>query len=176
MLLVCVLCFFFFNDTATTEIYTLSLHDALPIFDHRSRTRDDSLAVEASRLRHRMRGQVASRTGRGPSGLERRNQTGSVGNRFRLRLHHAGNWPCVFVENHRVAGLDPADPIQVSYGSQVGNEPTGREHPELLKVKPSHGHDNTIVNGISRIGFMSGGKSARWVDEDIADTRSEERR
>src|SRR5436305_9559105 len=29
-----VLCFllFFFNDTATTEIYTLSLHDALPIF------------------------------------------------------------------------------------------------------------------------------------------------
>src|SRR6476620_12453274 len=29
---VCV-CFFFFNDTATTEIYTLSLHDALPIFE-----------------------------------------------------------------------------------------------------------------------------------------------
>src|SRR6266496_6381225 len=28
--------FFFFNDTATTEIYTLSLHDALPICDHRS--------------------------------------------------------------------------------------------------------------------------------------------
>src|SRR3712207_6999539 len=30
--IVCVI-FFFFNDTATTEIYTLSLHDALPIFD-----------------------------------------------------------------------------------------------------------------------------------------------
>src|SRR3712207_7091264 len=28
----CMSCFFFFNDTATTEIYTLSLHDALPIF------------------------------------------------------------------------------------------------------------------------------------------------
>src|SRR2546429_8236685 len=28
------LCFFFFNDTATTEIYTLSLHDALPISKH----------------------------------------------------------------------------------------------------------------------------------------------
>src|SRR5256885_12134871 len=27
--------FFFFNDTATTEIYTLSLHDALPILKHR---------------------------------------------------------------------------------------------------------------------------------------------
>src|SRR3712207_8409649 len=28
--------FFFFNDTATTEIYTLSLHDALPIWSRRS--------------------------------------------------------------------------------------------------------------------------------------------
>src|SRR2546422_9448713 len=32
MSLCCSLLFFFFNDTATTEIYTLSLHDALPIF------------------------------------------------------------------------------------------------------------------------------------------------
>src|SRR5256885_16805567 len=31
--------FFFFNDTATTEIYTLSLHDALPISLHRPRQR-----------------------------------------------------------------------------------------------------------------------------------------
>src|SRR5688572_32268429 len=30
--LVFILFFFFFNDTATTEIYTLSLHDALPIY------------------------------------------------------------------------------------------------------------------------------------------------
>src|SRR5258707_13948448 len=30
-----IFCFFFFNDTATTEIYTLSLHDALPIYDCR---------------------------------------------------------------------------------------------------------------------------------------------
>src|SRR5229473_335194 len=30
----CILIVFFFNDTATTEIYTLSLHDALPIRDH----------------------------------------------------------------------------------------------------------------------------------------------
>src|SRR3712207_9541555 len=31
--------YFFFNDTATTEIYTLSLHDALPIFHARPRPR-----------------------------------------------------------------------------------------------------------------------------------------
>ncbi|MEK7751589.1 MAG: sulfatase-like hydrolase/transferase, partial [Acidobacteriota bacterium] len=78
--------------------------------------------------------------------------------------------PCVYVENRRVAGLDPKDPIQVSYKEKIGNEPTGRERPDLLKIKLSHGHDGTIVNGISRIGFMSGGKSARWVDEDMAQT------
>src|SRR3712207_7175504 len=33
-----LLLFFFFNDTATTEIYTLSLHDALPICRRRRRT------------------------------------------------------------------------------------------------------------------------------------------
>jgi len=77
--------------------------------------------------------------------------------------------PCVFVENHRVVGADPADPILVSYGTPVGNEPTGAKNPELLKLKASAGHDNTIVNGIGRIGYMSGGKAARWTDEDIAD-------
>jgi arylsulfatase A-like enzyme len=78
--------------------------------------------------------------------------------------------PTVYVENQRVVGLDPSDPIQVSYAKPVGNEPTGRKNPELLKMKPSHGHDFTIVNGISRIGYMTGGTSARWVDEDMADT------
>ncbi len=77
--------------------------------------------------------------------------------------------PCVFVENRRVVGVDPNDPIQVSYEKPVGREPTGRANPELLKVHPSHGHDQTIINGISRIGYMSGGKAARWVDEEIAD-------
>lgn len=78
--------------------------------------------------------------------------------------------PCVYVENQRVVGLDPKDPIQVSYDQPVGSEPTGKDHPKLLKVHPSHGHNQTIVNGISRIGYMTGGKAARWVDEDMADT------
>ncbi|HAK95417.1 MAG TPA: arylsulfatase [Planctomycetes bacterium] len=77
--------------------------------------------------------------------------------------------PCVYVENRRVVGLDPADPITVSFGGKVGDEPTGKDRPDLLKMHPSHGHDQTIVNGISRIGYMTGGKSARWVDEDMAD-------
>jgi len=77
--------------------------------------------------------------------------------------------PCVYVENGRVVGLDPNDPIRVSYGQPVGDEPTGAKNPDLLTMKPSHGHDNTIVRGISRIGFMTGGKAARWKDEDTAD-------
>lgn len=78
--------------------------------------------------------------------------------------------PCVFVENHRVANLDVNDPITVSYKEKVGDEPTGKERPDLLSLHPSHGHDMTIVNGISRIGYMTGGESARWIDENIADT------
>jgi len=77
--------------------------------------------------------------------------------------------PCVYVENHRIVNLDPADPIEVSYSKPFDNEPTGIDHPELLKMKPSHGHNQAIVNGISRIGYMKGGKKAHWVDEDIAE-------
>ncbi len=77
--------------------------------------------------------------------------------------------PCVFVENGRVVGLDANDPITVSYEHKVGDWPTGEENPELVKMKPSQGHNNTIINGIPRIGWMTGGKSALWVDEDIAD-------
>ena len=78
--------------------------------------------------------------------------------------------PCVYVENHRVVGLDPNDPIRVSYGKPIGDEPTGRSSPESLKMQLSQGHADTIINGISRIGFMSGGKAARWKDEEMADT------
>src|SRR3712207_7491181 len=42
--------FFFFNDTATTEIYTLSLHDALPIWMAAGQRRAARLAVAAPRL------------------------------------------------------------------------------------------------------------------------------
>lgn len=78
--------------------------------------------------------------------------------------------PTVYVKDHHVVGLDPKDPISVSYKEKVGTEPTGRENPETLKLKHTHGHDFTIVNGIGRIGWMTGGKSARWIDEDMADT------
>jgi len=76
--------------------------------------------------------------------------------------------PTVYMENRRIVNLDSKDPIQVNYQHKVGNEPTGEENPELLKMKLSEGHAQTIVNGISRIGYMTGGNSARWKDEDLA--------
>ena len=73
------------------------------------------------------------------------------------------------MENGYVVNLDSEDPIEVNYKKNYPGEPTGKGNPELLKIKPSHGHNQAITNGISRIGFMRGGKAALWVDEDMAD-------
>lgn len=83
--------------------------------------------------------------------------------------------PSVYISQHRVDGLDPSDPITVSYRHKVGNMPTGKENPELLKMK-SNGqqHNCTIVNGVPRIGYMSGGASALWDDETMTSRYLEE--
>ena len=81
--------------------------------------------------------------------------------------------PCVYFEQGSVVGLDPADPIEVSYGKRIGDAPSGKEARDGLRMDWSHGHDQTIVNGVSRIGWMTGGEAARWVDEDMADVFTE---
>ncbi len=78
--------------------------------------------------------------------------------------------PTVYIENGRVMRLDPNDPIEINYQQNFEGEPTGKDNPELLKMKWHHGHNNSVVNGIPRIGFMKGGESAKWVDENMADT------
>ena len=79
--------------------------------------------------------------------------------------------PCVFIENGEVADYDPSAPIEVSYRKNFPGEPTGKDNPELLyNLKHSHGHDQSIVNGIGRIGYMKGGGKALWKDENIADS------
>jgi len=77
--------------------------------------------------------------------------------------------PTVYIENGHVVNLDPNDPIEVNYKENFEGEPTGLENPEMLKMKWHHGHNNSIVNGIPRIGFMKGGEAAKWIDEDMAD-------
>lgn len=82
--------------------------------------------------------------------------------------------PTVYVRNHRVVALDPKDPIEVNYKEKIGNEPTGKENPDQLKMTANRGHDNTIVNGIGRIGWMTGGQRARWADETLGSDFSDE--
>src|SRR3712207_7718922 len=68
------MCFlsFFFNDTATTEIYTLSLHDALPIFQ---RLRRGSLVHRKGLLVHEQEAAQVRRLGQqGHAGLDERHQ------------------------------------------------------------------------------------------------------
>jgi arylsulfatase A-like enzyme len=77
--------------------------------------------------------------------------------------------PTVYIENGKVVNLDPNDPILVDYDKNFEGEPTGLTHPELTTMKWHHGHNNSIVNGIPRIGFMKGGQSAKWSDVDMAD-------
>ena len=57
--------------------------------------------------------------------------------------------PCVWVENHRVVNLDPADPIQLDY-------------------KVQRGEARSFVKGIPRIGEQLGGKAALWDDENLS--------
>ena len=79
--------------------------------------------------------------------------------------------PCVYLDGRDVVGLDPSDPIEVEYdrNKPFPGLPTGKDNPELLKMMFHHGHDMSIVNGVSRIGYMRGGEAALWVDEDMAD-------
>ncbi|HBJ36126.1 MAG TPA: arylsulfatase [Planctomycetaceae bacterium] len=77
--------------------------------------------------------------------------------------------PQVYVEDHRVLHLDPADPLWVGDKKPSPDHPTGITHRDSLKMNWSHGHNATIHNGISRIGFYTGGHAARFRDEDLAD-------
>ena len=102
--------------------------------------------------------------------------------------------PCVYVENRKIVNLDPDDPVKVSFNEPIGDastiynpdvtpqiitsypkpgeSPVSRKR-ENIKMHPSFGHDQTIVNGIPRIGYMTGGNAALWRDEDIADVITE---
>lgn len=77
--------------------------------------------------------------------------------------------PTVYIENGDVVGLDKNDPIQIDYNNKFEGEPNAIDNPEMLRLKWHHGHNQAIVNGVPRIGYMKGGKSALWRDEDMAD-------
>jgi arylsulfatase A-like enzyme len=79
--------------------------------------------------------------------------------------------PCVYVEDGGVVGLDPADPIEVSYRRPFPGDPDLKvaEVRRTLRMDWSHGHNEGLVNGVGRIGWMRGGKAARWDDAAMGD-------
>lgn len=82
--------------------------------------------------------------------------------------------PCVYLRDRRVVGLDPADPIAVSYKEPFPGVPTGVTARATLKMDWDYGHNEAVVNGVGRIGHMKGGTAALWKDEDMADTLARE--
>ena len=75
--------------------------------------------------------------------------------------------PCVYLENDMVVGLDPNDPITVSYKKRIANEPTAILNPEMVAMKAAPDHSQAIINGVSRMGYMTGGEKALWVDQEF---------
>lgn len=77
--------------------------------------------------------------------------------------------PQVFVEDHLVKNLDPADPLWVGDKKPSDDHPTGQTHRDTLTMDWDRGHNGTIHNGVSRIGYYTGGLKARFRDEDLSD-------
>ena len=82
--------------------------------------------------------------------------------------------PCVYLENHRVVNHDAGDPIYVGIKNpedkRSSRYPDGKTNREAMTYyQSSHGHDNSVINGIGRIGYMAGGRKALWNDETMAD-------
>jgi arylsulfatase A-like enzyme len=77
--------------------------------------------------------------------------------------------PTVYIENGNVVNLDKNNPIEVNYKKNFEGQPTAKSNPEMVTMKWHHGHNNSIVNGIPRIGYMKGGEAAKWTDTDMAD-------
>ena len=77
--------------------------------------------------------------------------------------------PTVYIEDGNVVGREADDPIYVDYNNKFDDEPNALDNPELVRMQWSCGHNQAVINGIPRIGYMKGGKNARWIDEDMAD-------
>jgi arylsulfatase A-like enzyme len=84
--------------------------------------------------------------------------------------------PCVYLDGHYVVNLEPSDPLFVGRSKQAVDRPGSTAYPDgkvdreaMTYYQSTHGHDHSIINGIGRIGYMAGGKSALWDDESMAD-------
>jgi len=89
--------------------------------------------------------------------------------------------PSVYLRNHRVVNLNPHDPLFVGTSPAAVNRPGSTAYPDgrvdraaMTYYQSSHGHNDSVINGIGRMGYMAGGKSALWNDETMTDVFVEE--
>ena len=88
--------------------------------------------------------------------------------------HSNDRAPFVYLENRKVYNLDPNDPITVAK-RRIPDSIPGTTYPDAILNPESvtvytgdRAHQATVINGVGRIGYMKGGKSALWNDHDIA--------
>ena len=85
--------------------------------------------------------------------------------------------PTVYLKGHRVVNLDSRDPLFISNTLEgVRKRARSTQYPDaktdrsaMTYYENSWGHEDSVIKGISRIGYMAGGKSALWDDETISD-------
>jgi len=80
--------------------------------------------------------------------------------------------PCIYLENHKVVGIDGSDSLKIHFTDDATDpnpfdNPTGISHPKKLRQPADVQHSGVIVNGVSRIGFMTGYEDVWWRDEDF---------
>src|SRR5256885_9677171 len=119
--------FFFFNDTATTEIYTLSLHDALPISQHDGEERHGQVRADhehTAAVTHQ-RGLFDLRADHHSWGITQEQERNIKGV---TQLHEPGGFVCPITVNgarevHRVVGDDaqrtPLNPYERSHHART---------------------------------------------------------
>lgn len=82
--------------------------------------------------------------------------------------------PTVLMENYGVVGLTQTDSLFVHFVDDPTtlknpfDEPDGLQNPSMTKQPADSQHSGTIVNSISRVGYMGGGHAARYVDEELS--------
>ncbi|WP_063769045.1 arylsulfatase [Flammeovirga sp. OC4] len=83
--------------------------------------------------------------------------------------------PCVYVEDGNVVNLSADDPLTVSYWKRIPKNVPGTIYPDAIQnpeavtlYEGDRQHSCSVINGVGRIGYMRGGKSALWSDENMA--------
>ncbi len=91
--------------------------------------------------------------------------------------------PTVYLQQHEVHNLEKKDSLFVGNKAYVSSKETVTQYPDgktnreaMTYYQSSHGHNNSVINGIGRIGYMAGGQSALWNDETMTDVFVEKAR